>query len=251
MAKQNVIKETVSAIQNNGVATVIFEHPKANCLTRAMLERLTGIINGFAADPIVRVIILKSNGEANFCAGASFEEFAQLKNLEEAIEFFSGFARLIVAMQRCPKFIIARVQGKAVGGGVGLIAAADYVLAKNDASIKLSELEIGLGPFVIAPALIRKLGQARFDAMAIDCLWRDALWAKDAGLYADILSSTGELDDAVDSLSTRLSSFSESASHTLKKTIGEATEDWGNYLSRRAQISARLLAVKQGWTAAY
>jgi methylglutaconyl-CoA hydratase len=224
-----------------GVASVCFSHPKKNALSRALLNDLAGEISRLAARNDVRVIVLQSAGEDVFCAGAYFQDLLAVGTEEQGKEFFMGFARLILAMKNCPKFIIARVQGKATGGGVGVIAAADYALALTSAAIKLSELELGLGPFVVGPAIQRRIGPAAFSALALDTNWRDAAWAKQHGLYAEVFDAVSELDAAISSLADRLSQSSPEAMAKLKAVLWEGTEHWDELLESRAEISGRLV----------
>src|SRR5436190_14870774 len=182
----------------NGIGTVTFFHPQSNSLPGDILRKLADEITALGKDPKAKLIILKSEGDKAFCAGASFDELISIKNFEEGKKFFSGFAHVINAMRKVPQFVIARVQGKAVGGGVGLASAADYTMAVESASVKLSELALGIGPFVVGPAVERKIGSASFAQLAIDATeWRSAQWAKEHGLYAEIFSSITELDQAI------------------------------------------------------
>jgi methylglutaconyl-CoA hydratase len=185
--------------------------------------------------------VLRSDGDGPFCAGASFDELLAIKTFEQGKEFFMGFARLILAMKNCPKFVIARVQGKAVGGGVGVVAAADYALASNQAAIKLSELALGFGPFVIGPAVERKIGPGNFSALAMDTGWREAAWAKAHGLYTDIFSSVVELDAALTALAEKLSRFNPEAMARLKTVFWQGTEHWEKLLETRAEMSGKLV----------
>lgn len=181
-----------------GIATVEFYHPASNSLPGAILNDLAKTINDIGIDDRVKVIILKSAGEKAFCAGASFDELIAIENTEQGHIFFSGFANVINAMRKCHKFIIGRIHGKAVGGGVGLAAAVDYAIATEEASVKLSELAVGIGPFVVGPAVERKIGLSCFSQLAIDASeWRSAEWAKKHGLYAELHSSVSDMDDAI------------------------------------------------------
>src|SRR6187401_596158 len=182
----------------NGIATVAFFHPQSNSLPGDILRQLAGEIEAAGNHKDVKVIILKSEGEKAFCAGASFDELVSIQNLDEGKKFFSGFAAVINAMRKAPKFVIARVHGKAVGGGVGLACAADYTLATDAAAVKLSELAVGIGPFVVGPAVERKIGTSAFTQLAIDAAtWQNAYWAKEKGLYADVFKSVEEMDIAI------------------------------------------------------
>lgn len=231
---------TVHTVIADGIGTVTFSHPRGNSLPGQLLRALAGAIDQLAASAAVRVLVLESGGEKTFCAGASFDELLSVKNLEQSRTFFSGFALVILAMRRCPKFIIARVQGKAVGGGVGLIAAADYVLASDAAAVRLSELALGIGPFVIGPAVERKIGAAAFGEMAIDADWRSAEWARARGLFAQTYPSVVALDEAVRQLATRLAAFHPEAMRQLKAVLWEGTEQWEQLLAERYQITASL-----------
>ncbi len=226
----------------HGIATIEFFHPSSNSLPGAILGDLAKTINDVGLDSRVKVIILKSAGEKAFCAGASFDELIALDNEADGLKFFSGFAHVINAMRKCHKLIIGRVQGKAVGGGVGLIAATDYSIATEDCSVKLSELAVGIGPFVVGPAVERKVGVSCFSQLAIDATqWRSAEWAKRHGLYAEIHKTIHEVDDAVSKLADRLAHSSPEAMAELKKVFWQGTENWDTLLTERAAISGKLI----------
>ncbi|MEP7263886.1 MAG: enoyl-CoA hydratase/isomerase family protein [Bacteroidota bacterium] len=232
----------VSVSVNNGIANITFFHPQSNSLPGALLENLASQIEKAGADDAVKVIILSSEGEKTFCAGASFDELASITTLEQGKQFFSGFAKVINAMRLAPKFIIARVQGKSVGGGVGLACAADYTLATAQASVKLSELAVGIGPFVVGPAVERKIGTAAFTQLTINASqWQTAEWAMTNGMYASIYNSNEELDKAVNDLAATLSSSNPEAMQLLKKIMWEGTENWNTLLLERAEMSGKLV----------
>jgi len=224
------------------IATISFYHPKSNSLPGHILKSLAQRITEAGARDDVRVILLKSEGEKTFCAGASFDELLSLENAVESKEFFMGFARVINAMRTCPKFIIARVQGKAVGGGVGVACAADYCMATEAAAVKLSELAVGIGPFVVGPAVARKMGQAAFSELAINASeWRSANWAREKGMYYDVFPDTTQLDQSVSDLASRLAESSPDAMRRLKEIMWEGTEHWDTLLESRAEISGTLI----------
>lgn len=226
----------------DGICTVTFFHPASNSLPGSILSKLAKTIHSAGLDLDTRVIVLKSSGERAFCAGASFDELLALKNESEGLEFFSGFANVINAIRTCPKFVIGRVQGKAVGGGVGLAAAVDHCFATKHASVKLSELAIGIGPFVVGPAIERKVGTSGFSQLSIDATsWKTASWAAQYGLYADVFDNTEEMDGAVNRLATQLASSSPEAMQELKKILWKDTDDWDDTLKALAQISGRLI----------
>jgi methylglutaconyl-CoA hydratase len=227
---------------DNGIATVTFFHPQSNSLPGEVLRKLAGEIEAAGNSKEVKVIILKSEGEKAFCAGASFDELISIQNLDAGKKFFSGFAAVINAMRKAPKFVVARVQGKAVGGGVGLACAADYTLATEAASVKLSELAVGIGPFVVGSAVERKIGSSAFAQLAIDASeWRTAQWANERGLYAEIFPTIEMLDSAVLKLAQQLSQSNPEAMTELKKVFWKGTEDWDTLLVERAEISGRLV----------
>jgi len=228
-------------IQNN-VATVEFYHPASNSFPSELLKRLATTFNELSLNDDVRVIVLKSEKEKTFCAGASFDELIAIKNNEEGKHFFMGFANVINAMRTCSKLIIGRVQGKAVGGGVGLAAACDYCFATEQASIKLSELTIGIGPFVIAPVVERKIGIAALSELTLDATsWKNAYWAKEKGLFAKVFESINELDAEVQNLSLKLTSYNPKALYEMKKVLWKGTENWGHLLEERAETSGALV----------
>ena len=231
---------TVAVAVNNGIATVTFFHPKRNALPATILRQLAEAIDGLAGNPDARVVILTSEGTGAFCAGASFDELRALRTVDEGKEFFSGFARVILAMRRCPKVIIGRIQGKSVGGGVGLVAACDYSFALPTASVRLSELAVGLGPFVVGPVIERKIGRAAFAAMALDADWRDAEWAERHGLYTRLMDTEAAMDSVLPAFANRLTAMNPDALAQLKRVLWEGTNHWETLLFERAAISGRL-----------
>jgi methylglutaconyl-CoA hydratase len=229
----------------NKIATIEFGHPASNSFPSELLNRLTKSLNELSTNNEVNVILLKSEGENTFCAGASFDELIAISTLEEGKKFFLGFANVINAMRKCSKLIIGRVQGKAVGGGIGLAAACDYCFATEQASIKLSEFTIGIGPFVIAPAVERKMGLAALSELTLDAAnWQNAYWAKEKGLFSKVFESIGEMDKEVDNLALRLSQYNPEALGEMKKVLWEGTENWDSLLEERAKISGKLVLSK-------
>jgi methylglutaconyl-CoA hydratase len=226
----------------NGVGTIMFSHPKSNSLPGRVLKMLVNEIEAMGSDNEVKVIVLKSAGEKAFCAGASFDELLSISDFPIGKEFFMGFARVINAIRKCPKFIIGSVQGKAVGGGVGLASAVDYCMATNSAFIKLSELAVGIGPFVVGPAVERKMGLSAFNSLAINATeWRDADWAKSKGLFMETYPSIYELDEAVKNFAQKLAKSNPEAMMLLKKASWHGTENWDELLEKRAEISGKLV----------
>jgi len=226
----------------NKITTIVFFHPQSNSLPGIILNKLAEEIHQANQNPDAAVIILKSAGEKAFCAGASFDELLQINSTEEGLVFFSGFAKVINAIRVSSKFVIARIQGKCVGGGVGLAAAADYSIALNTADVKLSELAVGIGPFVVGPAVERKIGSGAFSTLSIDATsWRSAEWAYANGLFAELHQSIEKVDEAVMKLATTLSHSNPEAMAELKKIFWKGTENWDTLLSERAAISGRLI----------
>lgn len=224
------------------IATIEFGHPASNSFPSLLLKELTSTFETVGQNPEVAVVVLKSKGTAAFCAGASFDELLAVANESEGKSFFSGFAHLINAMRKCPKLIIGRVQGKAVGGGVGIAAACDYVLASQEASIKLSELAIGIGPFVIEPAVSRKIGKTALAELTLTAQeWKPAAWAKEKGLYAKTFESIEKLDKAVLELAHQIASYNPEALSAMKKVLWEGTDHWDDLLLERASISGKLV----------
>ena len=231
-----------SEINENGIATIEFGHPLSNSLPGKILNLLAKTITDIGAQAEVKVIVLKSEGYRTFCAGASFDELISIKDLETGKTFFSGFASVINACRKCPKLIIGRVQGKAVGGGVGLASAVDYCLATKNASVKLSELAVGIGPFVVGPAVQRKIGMSAMSQLTINATeFQTAEWAREKGLYAEVYTTVEEMDEAVQVLATKLANSNPEAMSMLKKIFWEGTETWDNLLKVRAGMSGQLV----------
>ncbi|MBT8299469.1 MAG: enoyl-CoA hydratase/isomerase family protein [Maribacter sp.] len=227
---------------DNKVATVEFGHPASNSFVAELLDRLTNELHKLSEKQDVSVIVLKSEGDRAFCGGASFDELMAVTNLDEGKVFFSGFANVINAMRNCKKLIIGRVQGKTVGGGVGLAAACDYVFALEKAAVRLSELSIGIAPLVIAPVVERKIGKAALAELSLaPSEWKNAYWAKEKGLFAKVFSSLNELDKELEFFAQKLATYNPEALSEWKKVLWEGTENWGQLLSERAAISGTLV----------
>jgi methylglutaconyl-CoA hydratase len=235
----------VKTLKANGIATITFFHPAHNSMPSTVLADLESAIHNSGEDDDVKVIILQSGGERTFCAGASFDELKSIEDNVEGKEFFMGFARVILAMRSCPKIIIGRIQGKAVGGGVGLAAATDYCYATKYASIKLSELTIGIGPFVIAPAVERKIGLNGLSDLTLNATeFYSPEWAKEKGLYAALFETSILMDEAVQGLAVKLASYNTEAVTAMKKALWEGTDHWPSLLEERAEMSGTLVLSK-------
>jgi len=236
-------KDNVSVnVDVNGIGTIEFYHPQSNSLPGEILSKIAKTINQASLNKEIKVIVLKSAGNRTFCAGASFEELIKIKNIKSGINFFSGFANVINACRKCTKIIIGRVQGKAVGGGVGIASAVDYCFATQHASIKLSELALGIGPFVVGPAVERKVGLSAMSALAINAdKWFDANWGLQKGLYSKIFQDNESMDKAIDELAFKLSKSHQEATKKLKKVFWKGTDNWDELLSKRAKISGELV----------
>lgn len=226
----------------NGIGYIEFYHPSHNSLPSNLLSELSRAITNAGEDENIKVIVLQSGGDRTFCAGASFEELVDIENEETGREFFTAFANVINAMRKCPKFIIGRVQGKAIGGGVGLVSATDYCMATKYAEIKLSELNLGIGPFVVGPAVQRKMGLNAMSQIAMDAdSFYSAEWAMQKGLYAKVFESVSELDDAIVTFTEKLCEYNPKAMSEMKTMFWRGTEDWDMLLIQRAKISGRLV----------
>jgi methylglutaconyl-CoA hydratase len=237
-----MIDAFVKTHNEHGITTIEFFHPQSNSLPGKILEELAREIHSAGLSEHTKVIVLKSAGDGAFCAGASFDELSSINNETEGLKFFSAFAHVINAMRKCKKIIIGRIHGKCVGGGVGLAAAVDYAIAVDKADIKLSELAVGIGPFVVGPAIERKIGVSAFSQLAIDAhLWRNAEWAKHKGLFAEVHSSIENMDESIYRLANSLSHSNPSAMEEMKKIFWKGTEHWDELLKERAAISGRLV----------
>ncbi|MDN3493850.1 enoyl-CoA hydratase/isomerase family protein [Winogradskyella bathintestinalis] len=232
------VKQTIE----NEVGYIEFFHPAHNSLPGDVLAQLAQTITDAETNDAIKVIVLKSGGDRTFCAGASFTELININDAATGKIFFSGFANVINAMRKCPKFIIGRIQGKTVGGGVGLAAATDYCMATKFASIKLSELNIGIGPFVVGPAIERKMGLSAMSQIAIDAnTFYKPEWAKQKGLFTHVFESTEELDEAVKNTAEHLCTYNTEAMLEMKKVFWHGTDHWDNLLAERAATSGKLV----------
>lgn len=230
------------SLDDSGIATIEFGHPLSNSLPGKILQKLADTITEQGKRDEVKVIILRSEGERAFCAGASFDELISIKDFATGKEFFSGFAKVINACRKCEKLIIGRVHGKAVGGGVGVASAVDYCYATRYADVKLSELAVGIGPFVVGPAVQRKMGMSAMSQLAINATeWRSAQWAYENGLYAEVFDTAEEMDQQINELAIRLSKSNPEAMGMLKKIFWEGTENWDTLLIERAEMSGKLV----------
>lgn len=231
-----------TSIDQNGIARITFFHPSHNSLPGSVLAKLRDAIELAGQNNAIKVIILQSSGDRTFCAGASFDELIALNDLKTGKEFFLGFANVINACRKCPKFIIGRVQGKTVGGGVGVASATDYCLATKYAAVKLSELAVGIGPFVVGPAVERKMGVSAMSQLAINATeWQTAKWAMDKGLYAQVHDSIDEMDEAIQTLAEKLALSNPESMRLMKKAFWQGTEHWDELLDERAAMSGQLV----------
>lgn len=239
MSEQNgAVKLTIE----NNIGTIEFYHPKGNSLPGAILRKLAQTITDAGENDDIRVIVIKSRGDGAFCAGASFDELMAIEDYDTGKEFFMGFAVVLNAMRGCPKLIIVRVHGKTVGGGVGIASAGDYTFAHKNASVKLSELALGIGPFVVGPAVERKIGTSAFSAMAVDATnWYSSKFAEEKGMFNKVFDSVSDLDQSVRELAAQLAKSSPEAMTNLKAILWKGTEDWDLLLEQRAEISGRLV----------
>ncbi len=231
----------VKSHTEHGITTIEFFHPQSNSLPAKILDELAQEIH-YAGTHDTKVLILRSAGEGAFCAGASFDELMAIQNEKDGLRFFEGFANVINAMRKCNKLIIGRIQGKSVGGAVGLVAACDYAIAVKEADVKLSELSLGIGPFVVGPAIQRKIGISAYSQLAIDAtLWRNSDWAKKKGLFAEVHDSISNMDESIYRLSNALAHSNPDAMKELKKIFWKDTDDWDTLLHERAAISGKLV----------
>ncbi len=237
---------SVSTNIDRGLATITFFHPAHNSLPGYLLADLTNQIKDAGASKEVDLILLQSAGDRTFCAGANFDELMGITNETDGKDFFLGFANVINAIRRCTKLVIGRVQGKVIGGGVGIAAAVDYCMATNFGSVKLSELALGIGPFVVGPAIERKIGISAFSQLAINATeWQTAAWAKEKGLYHEVFESVSQLDAYIDLFSKKLLSSSPMALMSLKQVLWSGTEHWDHLLIERAAISGKLVVTDE------
>ena len=236
------MQEYIQTEIKDGVAFIEFYSPKSNCFSSPQLKSLTNEINKLSINSEVKVIVLQSKGDRVFCAGASFDELLKIENYNDGKEFFSGFARVILAMKNCPKFIIGAIQGKAVGGGVGLTAACDYTLATYQSGVRLSELSIGIGPFVVEPAVRRKIGLNALSELTLNPKeWKTALWCKEKGLYNQVYNTNHEFEQGLQNFINQLKKYSPEAMAEIKKVFWQGTENWNAELFEKAAISGKLV----------
>lgn len=237
--------ELTSQLRHGGVRTITFGHPAHNSFPTHQLQALVAAISAAGDDSDTKAILLRSQGERTFCAGANLDELLAIEDETSGKEFFMGFARVILAMRACPKPIVVLVQGKAIGGGVGIAAAADYCLATEAASIKLSELAIAIGPFVILPALMRKMGVAAASELSLDTEWHPAAWAAERGLYQRVFATPAELSTAGNDLAEKLATYSPHAAKELKRSLWAGTRHWPGLLEARAGVSGKLVLTEE------
>lgn len=224
-----------------GIATIRFSHPKGNSLPGALLQQLARTITDVGQTPDTRVIILRSDGTGPFCAGASFDELVSIASPDEGEVFFSGFSAVILAMIRTPQFVIVRVQGRTAGGGIGIAAAADYAVATRSAAVKLSELAVGIGPFVVGPVIARRVGMGPFMAMSVDADWRDSAWCESHGLFARVFDDVAGMDAGIEALAATLAVSNPEAMRLMKGVAWQGTEHWETLLAERARMSGTLV----------
>lgn len=224
-----------------GLTTITFGHPAHNALPSRLLAQLAEKITQAGDDPATRLILLQSEGEGTFCAGANFDELLAITDEASGKQFFTGFANVINAMRTAPRLIVGRVLGKAVGGGVGLIAACDYVFAAEKAAVRLSEVSINIGPFVIAPAVERKVGISAFTELTLNPgVFFDVQWAKRHDLFHTVKADTEHVDQAIREFCERIITKNPEALSELKRTLWHGTKHWDELLDKQAAISGRL-----------
>lgn len=225
----------------NHIAEITFGTPKSNSLPGEILEKLAQTILHEGAKKEVKAILVKSEGEKAFCAGASFDELLEIEELETSKKFFGGFAKVLNAMRNCGKIVVVRVQGKTTGGGVGLACGADYCFATQDSALALTEINLGIGPFVIGPYVERKIGKSQFAAMAIDADFRTAKWAETHNIYHSVSESISEMDEKITQFLEKLSTRSDEALALIKKVSWEGTEHFDQLMPERIHMSASLI----------
>jgi methylglutaconyl-CoA hydratase len=239
---KDIINGYVDVETHKGITNIEFFHPQSNSLPHRILEELANEIHAAGTDNDSKVIILRSGGEKAFCAGASFDELSHIQDEKKGFHFFSGFADVLNAIRKCPKLIIGRIHGKCVGGGVGLAAAVDYAIAYQNAEVRLSELAVGIGPFVVGPAIERRIGCSAFGHLAIDATkWRNADWCKRKGLFAEVHETVEGMDESISRLSHELAHYNPQAMAELKKILWKGTEHWDDLLFQRAELSGKLV----------
>ncbi|PUB28160.1 methylglutaconyl-CoA hydratase [Elizabethkingia sp. YR214] len=230
----------ISEIKNN-IAEITFGTPKSNSLPGAILEKLAQTILEEGVKKEVKAILIKSAGEKAFCAGASFDELLAIDELEVSKKFFGGFAKVLNAMRNCGKIVVVRVQGKTTGGGVGITCGADYCFATKDATLALTEINLGIGPFVIGPYVERKIGKSQFSAMAIDAEFRSAEWAEQHNIYHSVSENIAEMDTKLDDFLQKLSTRSDEALALIKKVSWDGTDYFNILMPDRIHMSASLI----------
>lgn len=242
----NEIKDGyVKTDKEHGIVTIEFHHPQSNSLPAKLLDALAQEIHAEGINPQTKVIVLRSGGDGVFCSGASFDELAAITNEKQGLDFFTGFSKVINAIRKAPKFVVVRIQGKCVGGGVGIAAAADYAIALEGSDVKLSELALGIGPFVVGPAVERKIGLSAFSQLAIDAhMWRTGDWARRKGLFAELHPNIESMDESIIRLTNHLSTSSMDAMAEMKRMFWKGTEQWDEFLKERAAISGKLILSK-------
>lgn len=225
----------------NNIAEITFGTPKSNALPGEILEKLAQTIIESGKDENVKAILLKSEGEKAFCAGASFDELLEIEELEKSKIFFGGFAKVLNAMRNCGKLVVVRVQGKTTGGGVGIACAADYCFATKDAAMALTELNLGIGPFVIGPYVERKIGKSAYGAMSIDADFRSADWCEKHDVYHSVSENIQEMDEKIAAFMNKLSERSAEALALIKKVSWEGSEHFDQLMPERILMSASLI----------
>ncbi len=225
----------------NSISEITFGTPKSNSLPGEILEKLAQTILIEGKKEEVKAILLKSEGEKVFCAGASFDELLEIDELEASKKFFGGFAKVLNAMRSCGKIVVVRVQGKTTGGGVGIACGADYCFATKNAALALTEINLGIGPFVIGPYVERKIGKSQFSAMAIDADFRSAEWAEQHNIYHSVSETIAEMELKLGIFLDKLSARSDEALALIKKVSWEGTEHFEELMPERIHMSASLI----------
>ena len=184
--------------RNNAIATVTLNRPQVhNAFDETLIADVTACFARLSEDAEVRAIVLRGAGES-FCAGADLHWMGRMAGYsqEENRADADALQRMFDVIATCPKPTIARVQGGAIGGGVGLVAVCDVVIAAPEAKFALSEVRLGLVPAVIAPYVLQKIGMGAARALFVTGERFNAEEALRIGLVQQVVAAI-ELDAAI------------------------------------------------------
>jgi methylglutaconyl-CoA hydratase len=217
--------EHLEVSAGDGVVTVTLDRPDVrNALSAGLITELTRCMREIAGREDVRAVILTGEGDS-FCAGADIGYMRQTASFsyEENLEDAGRLAALFESIAECPKPVVARIKGAAIGGGVGLVAAADVSVAEEGTIFAFSEVRLGISPATIAPFVLRKIGHSHARSLFLTGERFGAERAREIGLVHEV-APEGELDEVVQKKIGQITSGGPESLASTKRLLGELAD---------------------------